>query len=261
MKGCVAGTGSGARFHCRRLGRAQLAAGRIETENEHAVEAFVRHQHEAAGRIENDVMRVRTGLLFGVRPRLALQADQLNLVREPAVLPHGEHRDAARGVVADHHEPAARVRRQVHPVGVAGFGTVQESKESGFRVHREGRGIGFVAVDGVEKSLVSAEDQKGRVDQVSNVLNVAPGARLPVHAVDMDAVTVRVPLPGCIAAGVGENFAAGLRCLAGLRCHGRGERACQNGAAGHFPAFFCGVRAAVEGGTIPLNRRYPTTFP
>ncbi len=66
-------------------GRDQLAGGRVDPEDEDSVEALVGDDEEAPARVEGDVVRMRAGLLGAMRPRLALERDEIAQRPERAV--------------------------------------------------------------------------------------------------------------------------------------------------------------------------------
>jgi hypothetical protein len=76
----MAGTGARPRLHGALLGRGQTAGGAVEAEHEDPVEPLVRHQNEAARRVEHDIVRMRAYLFDLVRTGIARQLNQLVLI-------------------------------------------------------------------------------------------------------------------------------------------------------------------------------------
>src|SRR6516165_5502455 len=67
-------------------------------------------------------------------------------------------------------------------------------------------------MDRIEKALRPVERQEGGVDDLEELF-VAPGARGPVHPVDVDAAAMPFALRGREGADIGEQ----RRCTVGLR--------------------------------------------
>jgi len=143
----------------RRRGRDQLAGGRVDPEDEDSVEALVGDDEEAPARVEGDVVRMRAGLLGAMRPRLALERDEIAQRPERAVGVDRQHRDRARAVVRADEEAVGRVDAESDPVLAAGGLAVEDPDLPGPRVDRVGNGLGAVAMRRVEDALLPVEGQ------------------------------------------------------------------------------------------------------
>ena len=201
----MAGSRAGPHHGGALLGGRQLAGFRIEAKDENPVQTLVRNHHESARRIENDLMRMGTGLLQPVRPGRTLQGDQLHSLSQRSVRPCRQHRDIARGVIGHQHEPAARIDRRMHAVAAAGLRPGSAASAARFRdpprrprhtFHRRARN---------RDSAGPAHSQERRIDQSAGELHVVPAARLRIHAVDVDAVAASIALRGGIAPYVCVN--------------------------------------------------------
>src|SRR5262249_20092508 len=125
-----------------------------------------------------------------MRPGLPFQLKKLNLILQRAVGLHGQHRYAARSIVRNNHESAARVNRLMHAVVAAGCSPFEWHQKTRLLVDRERRRVRCIAVDGVKKALISADNKKRWIEQIAEPLDVAPGSCFRIHPVDMNSIPV-----------------------------------------------------------------------
>ncbi|MCY1537005.1 hypothetical protein D9M68_724830 [compost metagenome] len=204
VEDCVARTGAFTRDgRARRRG---ADAVRVQREQEHAVQALVRHHDVAAGRIDQVVMRLGERLFLAVRPGLAVQAHRLRHGIERAVGGHGQHGQRA-GQVVRHHQVAARgAQRQVH--GIASFASLRAPRNEGPVAHVAAQRADVVAVamHRVQDGQGGMWQQVGRIEQAAHHLR--QGERAGVGGVVENA--------DAVAAGIA--FARGAR--ADIDMHG-----------------------------------------
>ena len=241
----MAGTCTRAGLHAIRFGRGKPAARGVEAEHEHAIEPLVGDEHETAGRIEHDIVRMRARLLGLVRAGLARQVQELMLILERSVRSDGQHRDAAAGVIGHDQELAAGVDRLAHAVFSSRGGPIEQLGPAGLAIEREGAGRVAVPVNAIEEALIAAHGEVGRVDEVADVLDVGPRAAGGIGTIDVDAVAARLALDGRERPYVGEHrmIFAEVCAAARLICVPNGQASTMARASGRSNFQSSGLRS------------------
>ena len=160
MERRVTRAGAGAGDWGALLGGSQFTGRPIEAEDEHAVQAPVRHDYRAASGVEHHVMWMGTDLLDAMRSGLPRKSDHLHGVGEPTIGPDGQHCHVARAVIGHHQKAAAGVDGLVHAVAPAGFSAIQRIEKTIGGIYRERSGIAFVAVHRIEVALIRCHHQE-----------------------------------------------------------------------------------------------------
>jgi len=187
-----------------RITRQEFAALRVELVDERPVEPLVRHGDEPAGGIEGGVVRVRAGLLDGVRAGHACLRHHVVERRERPVRVdrQGGHRPVH--VARNDEEAVARVDRQMHRVPAAAILAIEEGQLTRLPVNRKGadRAEIVAAVDTVEDAPAGVERQERRVGDAREELHALPRAGLGIHPVDLNTLAASLAVRRCVAANI-----------------------------------------------------------
>jgi hypothetical protein len=135
----------------------------------------------------------------------------------PDFLRDREHGDATARIIGHHEEFARPVDRFTHSVVAAGRRAIEERGLAGEWIECEGSRIALVAMHRIEKALVRARRQIGRIDQVADLLDVSPCAGRRIAAINVNAVATRLALGGGERSHIGVHGGGSLSGLCGGR--------------------------------------------
>ncbi|MHC2621334.1 hypothetical protein ACVIW2_003366 [Bradyrhizobium huanghuaihaiense] len=137
-------------------------------------------------------MRLGKGLLDAMWPNLAFQLDEIDHGSERAVLVSRQQRKRGGDVIGHHHEPVARVDGEMD--GILSFRAlaVDHRELAARRIDRHRRNVAEIAMYCVEEATRPIEGEERRIDEVTQQLDVLPGARCIVHRIDVEPVAAGV---------------------------------------------------------------------
>src|SRR5262249_10204706 len=190
-----------------RSARLELVAPRVETEDMHLVQSLVGHHHEAAGKIEDGLMGMRTMLLVPPRSRLAGRHDIFAGWGERPIVVDREQRHTGTGG-KEHAAPVC-----IHHYGRRIVSTrwllVEQPEPAGLPVPRVGADLRAVAVRRIEKSLAGIQRYVARVRNRIVRFDLRPSAARGIDPEHGYALAARLAFCAREAADVGERRPCG----------------------------------------------------
>src|SRR4029450_5115242 len=118
-----------------------------------------------------------------------------------------DDRNGSGAVVAHREEAASRVEGEMDGIVAPGRLAIERRQVAGARIDGKGIHLAAIAMNRVEARAVGIDGEERRILEAAQVLQMAEGAGAAVDAIDVDAVTLAVPLRRRGAADIGDEGA------------------------------------------------------